>query len=239
LWVKGEEWTELLTATRGTVSPSARARIDAEFALRGRVMPLASREELAAGMKGDSRDVGAHLPHTWERFRGLDQAAVLGELGWVGARIDQFREDRNYLSDLDAARVLVTISDTGVLDAVMFSTSRADAHVLSELWQDLTRRAPAEVRDAPATLLAFTSFLEGQGAKTYTALDQLSKPSRLSRLLEAAVQQAVDPADWDERPAPTSGLMQQAALRDAGARDHGKPHEPGINPDMPGPAAGR
>jgi hypothetical protein len=240
LWVNGEEWTELLTATRGTLSPSAQARIDAEYAIRGRVMPVGSRDELAAAMQGDSRDVAAHLRHTWERFRGLDAAALEGEVGWVGARVERFLEDRNYLSDLDAARILVALNDTGIRDSAMLSMNRADTPVLSEFWQDLTRRAPAEVRDSPATLLAVSSWLEGHGAKAWSALDQLSEPNRLGDLVSGALLQALDPSTWDKAvPAATGALMQQAALHDDPGHDRARRHEPGINPDLPGPATGR
>jgi hypothetical protein len=240
LWVKDDQWTELLTATRGTLSPSARARMDAEFAVRGRVMPVESRENLAAAMRGDSRDVAAHLPHTWERFRGLDETALGNEVGWVGARVERFLEDRIYLSDLDAARVLVALSDTEIRDATVLTANRPDAPVLSELWQDLTRRAPAEVRTAPATLLALSSWLEGHGAKAWTALDQLSEPNRLADLVEAALQQALDPSTWDKvNPAAASALMQHGALGDRRNPDHAHHPKPGINPDPPGPAIGR
>jgi hypothetical protein len=239
LWVNGEEWTELLTATRGTLCPSAQARIDAEFAIRGKVMPVGSRE-VAAAMKGDPREVGAHLPHTWERFRGLDETSLGGEVGWVGARVEQFLQDRNYLSDLDAARVLVALSDTGIRDAAVLTMNRANSPVLSELWQDLTRRAPSEVRDTPATLLALSSWLEGHGAKAWSALDQLSKPNRLGDLVAAALRQALDPSTWDKAvPAATGALIQQAALREGQGPGHAHRHEPGINPDLPGPAIGR
>jgi hypothetical protein len=248
LWVNGQEWTELLTATSGTLSPNAQARMDAEYAIRGRVMPVGSREELAAAMQGDSHDVAAHLPHTWDRFRGLDETSLEGELGWVGARVERFLQDRKYLSDLDAARVLVALSDTGIRDAAVLEMNRADSPVHSELWQDLTRRAPTEVRDSPATLLAVSSWLEGHGAKAWSALDQLSAPNRLRDLVTAALQQALDPSMWDRAvPAATGALMQQAALRDGlrdgpmhdRAHDRVRGHEPGINPDLPGPATGR
>jgi hypothetical protein len=240
LWVNGEEWTELLTATSGTLSPSAQARIDAEYAIRGRMMPVASREELATAMQGDSRDVAAHLPHTWDRFRGLDETALEGELGWVRDRVERFLDDRHYLSDVDAARVLVALSDTGIRDAAVLTMNRADSPVLSELWHDLTRRAPAESRDSPATLLAVSSWLEGHGAKAWTALDQLSEPNRLSELVSAALEQALDPSMWDKAvPAATGALMQRAAMRDGPARNRAPGHGPGINPDLPGPATGR
>ena len=53
LWVNGEQWTDVLDGTRGTVDPGARAHMDAEFALLGRVMPVARREDLVATTQCD------------------------------------------------------------------------------------------------------------------------------------------------------------------------------------------
>lgn len=248
LWVSGEQWTDLLEGTQGTVDPSARARIDAEFALRGRVMPAAGRDDLATAMRGDPTGVAECLPTAWERFGDLDDRGLRGEAVWFGALLDRFHRDREYLSDVDAARVLVAISDTGIRDAAVFSMSREDAAVFSEFWQDLVRRAPVEVRDTPATLLALSSFLEGRGAQAWVALDQLSQSNRLGDLVAVALTQAVDPREWDKAvPAAAGTLMQQAALRHTaapGRRAHDRAateaHGPAsIDPDPSGPAAGR
>lgn len=240
LWVRGEEWTEPVTGARGTVSASARARIDAEFAVLGRAMPAGSREELAAQMTGDPEPVAAHLPHTWERFRGLDESAVEVEVGWVAARVQSFLEDRRNLNDLDAARILVAVSDTGIRDATALAMGRTTAVVLSELWQDLTRRAPAEVRDAPSTLLGLSSWLEGNGAKAWTALDQLSEPNRLGEMVANALNRARHPDTWERAVSDVTGVaLQRVVLRDHVIPGRGQPREPGIDPDLPGPAPGR
>ena len=42
LWVRGDEWTDLTTVTRGRVSPGTVSLMGAEFAVRGRVMPTSS-----------------------------------------------------------------------------------------------------------------------------------------------------------------------------------------------------
>lgn len=247
LWVNGDQWSDLLEGTQGTVDPSSRARIDAEFALCGRVMPAAGREDLAAAMQGDQTAVAAHLAAAQARFMEMDLTAIKAEVGWLGDRLDQFRNDREYLSDVDAARVLAAIHDNGARDAAVFGMSREDAPVLSELWQDLVRRAPTEVRDTPATLLALSAFLEGRGAQAWVALDQLSERDTLADLVSTALEQAVDPREWDRAlPAVTSSLMQQAALRDTTAQGrrthHQVAHEArgvdavdAVDPDAPAP----
>lgn len=246
LWVNGEEWTDLLDGTRGTVDPGARARIDAEFALLGRVMPVGRREDLAAGLQGDPTAISERLPAAKARVLDMDVAARRSEVGWLVARLDEFRGDREYLCDDDAARVLAVLHDSDARVAAVFSMSRQDAPVCSEFWQDLVRRAPNEVRDSPATMLALSSFLEGRGAHAWTALDQLSERDPLADLLTAALEQAVDPREWDRAVPATAGLlMQQAALRDTTAQErrtknqdgHNAPGANGVGPDSP--ATGR
>lgn len=84
LWVNGEEWTDVLEGTRGTVDPGARARIAAEFALLGRVMPVDRREDLAAAMQGDPTAVAQLLPVAKARVLHMDVAARRTEVDWLG-----------------------------------------------------------------------------------------------------------------------------------------------------------
>lgn len=248
LWVNGDEWAELLSGTSGTVDASVRARINAEFALRGRVMPVASREDLAVAMKGDPSTVAQLLPTAWQRFGDLDRVALLSEAEWLGKRLDRFGRDREYLSDAAAARVLVAISDTRICDAAGLGMKCEDAPVFSEFWQDLVRRAPAEVRDAPVTLLALTSFLEGRGAQAWVALDELSAPNEMGNLVADALTRATDPREWDKTKtsAVAAAQMQRAALRTAAQlrRESERPvhQEPPrltvADPDASGPALG-
>jgi hypothetical protein len=239
LWVNGEDWTDLVDGTRGTVDPSARARIDAEFALLGRVMPVRRREDLAAAMQGNPGAVAEHLPAAVSRVLDMDVAAQRSEVGWMCGRLEQFRRDREYLTDADAARVLAVLHDSRARDAATFGMSREHAPLFSEFWQDLVRRAPSEVRDSAATMLALSSFLEGRGAQAWTALDQLSQSDPLADLVAAALTQAVDPREWDRAVSPVaSALMQQAALSDhftqeRRARDQAARNSPGA-PDANG-----
>lgn len=251
LWVNGEEWVEVLSGTAGKVDASIRGRIDAEFALRGRVMPAASREDLAKGMKGDPSAVAQLLPAARQRFGDLDGIAMGAESAWLGKRLDRFRRDREYLSDRAAARALVAIGDPAIRDAAVLSMKREDAPVFSELWQDLVRRAPAEVRDGPATLLALTFFLEGRGAQAWLALDELAEPNEMGNLLAAALTRATDPRQWDKTQgaAVAGALMQRSALGES-AQLQRRPEPPAqigvqptaskpsaTNPDAPGPGA--
>lgn len=217
LWVNGEEWFDVLDGTSGTVDPATRVRMAAEFALMGRAMPVATREDLAAAMQGDPTAVAEHLPAAGARVLDMDAAALHAEVGWLGTRLDQFRSDREYLSDVDAARVLAVIPDSGARNAAEMRMTRENAPVYSEFWHDLVRRAPDQVRDTPAAMLALSSYLEGKGAQAWVALDQISEARPpLADLVATALEQAIDPREWERalQPAAPGSLMQQAALRD-------------------------
>jgi len=244
LWVNGDEWFDALQGTSGTVDPSVRARFDAEFALMGRVMPVDRREDLAAAMQGDPAGVAEHLSAADERVMKVTTSARIAEVAWLGSKLEEFLEDRNYLPDADAARVLAIIHDSGARDAAVAKMTCENALVFSEFWQDLVRRAPAKVRDSPATMLALSSFLSGDGAKAWSALDQLSEHDTLADLVTVALEQAVNPKEWDRihPPAGGSAAMQHAALRNTITQDH-RNHEkdgpagPGVTgPDSPSPS---
>ena len=244
LWVNGDEWFDVLERTTGTIDPGVQARFDAEFALQGRVLPVERRDDLAAAMQGDPTGVAEHLPTAEERAMDMDTPTRIAEAAWVGTTLEAFLQDRTYLPDADAARVLAILHDSGARDASMARLTRENALVVSEFWQDLVRRAPSEVRDAPATMLALSSFVAGDGAKAWTALDQLAEHDQLADLVSLALEQAVDPKTWETFRSPASGgvAMQQAALRttitpDRQRQENNGPGTPGVSgPDSPAPS---
>lgn len=243
LWVDGDRWTDLISGATGTVSYSARTRMDAEFTLLGRRAPAGTRDELAAALHGDSTAVAALLPEATARVRGSGPTALLNERQWVGARVDTFVRDRKHLSDQDAARVLAVLHDPGARDAVESRMSRDHAAVLSDLWSNLVRRAPADVRDAPAVMLALSSYLGGNGAQAWIALDQMAGQHPLAELVASALERAIDPRVLEQalRAEATSAVMQRAGLSGTPTQAHQSEHHhhatPGVespNPDQPG-----
>ncbi len=241
LWVKGDQWYDVLNDSRGTVDPVVRDRVDAEFALMGRAIPTGRREDLAAAMQGDPSGVAEHLAAAEARVLDMDTSANVAEVRWLGSCLDAFLENGKYLEDDTAARVLAIIHDSGARDAAVFRMTRENATAFSDFWQDLVRRAPTEVRDSPATMLALSSFLEGKGAKAWTALDQMAEGDPLADMVATALEQAVDPAAWDKAaPVAARALMQHAALRDTTAHerssnDHRGPGIEGIGPASSAP----
>lgn len=243
LWVNGDQWLDVLDGTSGTVDPSARARMDAEFALLGQIRPSGTREDLAATMHGDPAPVADHLPAAQDRVMTMDLGGLMAEGEWLGSRLDQFTQDRQLLSDVDAARVLAVIHDSGVRNEAETRMTRASAPLHTEFWHDLVRRAPDEVRDTPAAMLALSSYLDGKGAQAWVALDQIAEARPpLAELVAGALEQAIDPAEWDRAmQAPDSGaLLQQAVLRDQATRERHGHDQDGHNHrglDGPDPSA--
>jgi hypothetical protein len=85
------------------------------------------------------------------------------------------------------------------------SQANAAGHV--DLWRDVVRRAPAQVRAAPAALLGFAAWLSGNGALAWCAVDcaQEADPGySLAGLLTQALTGAVPPSAW--RPFPAEAL---------------------------------
>lgn len=129
------------------------------------------------------------------------------------------------------------------------------------LWTDLTRRAPDEVRTPAATLLAFSSWPGGNGAKAWCALDQIPDglPYPMAALLATVLQEGVNPRcgsgcgppasparpsphprpDTDTAPSPATAPADPARPRPADERNtrHGRAHathpEPRKDPDPP------
>jgi hypothetical protein len=94
----------------------------------------------------------------------------------------------------------VAIESTGTRDALWEDMSRETATSHTALWTDLTRRAPDEVRTPAATLLAFSSWLGGNGAKAWCALDQIpdGPPYSMASLVATVLQDGVNPAVWEQ-----------------------------------------
>ena len=78
--------------------------------------------------------------------------------------------------------------------------SHVNARDHVDLWRDVVRRAPAELRADPAALLGFAAWLSGHGALAWCAVElaQESDPDHgLAALLTTALSAAVPPTAWE------------------------------------------
>ena len=135
-------------------------------------------------------------------------------------RLAQFHADGNRLSDVDGARMLVALETISTRDALWGDMSGQNTASHTELWTDLTRRAPDEVRAAPAAMLGFASWLRGDGAKAWCALDQVpaDQPYSMAALVASALQNALHPREWQRHQTKMRKLGDD--LDEARRREH-------------------
>lgn len=237
MWVKGDEWVDVIHNVAGRIDQAKTDRVDAEFVSRGRAMPLTSREDVAAAMYGDTTGVAKHLPEAQERALKTNAGGEWLEAQWFTERLNQFRQDREHLSDDEVAQVLAVLHRSSVRDAALAPMTRKESPVFAEFWHDVVRRAPTEVRDAPLSMLAFSRWLQGRGAEAWIALDQLQEGDPLADLVTTAINHAVDPEGWDQRHKSPLGatVLQEAVLRDV----YSQSIRPESTPGLPEPPARR
>jgi len=197
LWATEERWVELNTGLAGNRTPETSTRIAAESVIAGTARPAATRESLADSLVADREPIAGVLPAARE---SAETSSQVTERDWALGRLEQFHADGNRLSDTEAARLLVAIESTGTRDALWEDMGRENATSHTALWTDLTRRAPDEVRTPAATLLAFSSWLGGSGAKAWCALDQIPEGPlySMASLVATVLQDGVNPAVWEQ-----------------------------------------
>ena len=101
------------------------------------------------------------------------------------------------LADRDVAAVVWALTDLEVRDRALGLALGSDAAAAETLWTECTRRAPAPLDAAPATLLAVSAWLRGDGAMANVALERAlaSRPGyRLAELLDEALSVCLPPA---------------------------------------------
>jgi hypothetical protein len=102
------------------------------------------------------------------------------------------------LTDAELARVVWGLRDGEVRDLAMGLGLGAEPAAAEQLWTECVRRAPAPLDAAPATLLAVSAWLRGDGAMANVALGRAldSQPGYgLARLLADALAACVTPSE--------------------------------------------
>ena len=102
------------------------------------------------------------------------------------------------LTDREVARVVWGLRDRDVRDRALGLATGADAPAAEILWTECTRRAPVPLDVAPATLLAVSAWLRGDGAMANVSLARAlaGEPTyALARLLAQALAGCVPPAE--------------------------------------------
>lgn len=235
LWATAERWMELNSGEAGVRTAASAEWIAAESTFSGRTPPAASRQALADSLAGDHGPVAAVLDQT-------RQAAGVSGLGpehqWAVGRLEQFHTDGVRLTDPEAARMLVAIEHKPTRDALWTDMTRDNAASHTTLWTDLTRRAPDGVRTPAATMLAFSAWLSGDGAKAWCALEQIpadSPPYSMATVIATALHNATPPGAWEDAKATIEGSESFVPSRPR--PDRGTPPPAPSKPDHRPPAA--
>lgn len=217
-------WIDYDTQTSGPLTATTRDRIAASMVLDGKALPAASRTSLADSLVGDRQPIADLLPRERERAA----SSMRTETGFALRLLRGFHDTGDRLTNPAAARLLGALESTAVRDRVWTDITRANATSHIALWRDLTRRAPDSVRAAPATLLAFASWLKGDGALAWCALAQVpqSKPYRAAALVAAVVQHGVRPQEWATPAAGRPAITERIESLSAQARARTEP--PGL-----------
>lgn len=192
-----KRWQDLDVGTGGPVTAQAALRVASEAVVAGVPAPVATRSELGASLAGDRTPVAACLSSA-----RTDAAAStpIAERIWATDRCRQFENDGIRLSDSESARMLLAMQTTRTRDALWEAVTVDNAPAHTALWSDLVRRAPDEVRAAPAALCGFTSWLNGDGARAWCALDQIpaGNPYPLAALVATVLQEGLSPREWTD-----------------------------------------
>jgi uncharacterized protein DUF4192 len=168
------------TPLPGGASPLAAA------AVAGGAVLAAGREALAARITPSDDDPGAAAmasaclsagrEHA-ARLRALGRATVAAEAGAaVTAAVADCRPGPDTaatrLADARVARVLWGLTLPEVRDRALGLALGEDAAAAEVLWTECTRRAPVPLDGPPATLLAVSAWLRGDGAMANVALER-------------------------------------------------------------------
>ena len=122
---------------------------------------------------------------------------------WLARTVSTHLDGRAPAVD-DLARLLLLVAVDHLRDVAWAEMSRADARRHVELWRGVVRRCPAALLPAPASLLAFAAWLDGNGALAWCALDRVAAvdPSYpMAGFVGTLLEQAVPPHSWGDEPA--------------------------------------
>ncbi|GAA3851678.1 DUF4192 domain-containing protein [Saccharothrix violaceirubra] len=184
--------------TAGRVPDPRSSAFAAESAVRGHVTYRA-RAELATLLAPDPQDAltrRARLLDEYTRLRDPDTRARDHDL--VRAEIVRAADRTRPLTDEEVADLAYALSDPYVRDGALAHAVGPHARGAELLWTELTRATPIPERAEPATLLAVSAYLRGEGALANVALDQATTADpthRLATLVGLALEAGMSPLE--------------------------------------------
>jgi hypothetical protein len=212
----------------GTPVPGGTSALAAASVAAGQVV-AASREELVARIAPRSgvqaQRMAGVLVEVGEELAGIvatggRDAAAERCTGWVEDAVRRCAPGSaaQRPSDVGIARVVWGLRDVRVRDRALALSLGNGAAAAEQLWTECTRRAPVPLDAAPATLLAVSAWLRGDGAMAGIALERAldAQPDyALARLLVQALEAGLAPAELRELVAATQDAPAVTAARAA------------------------
>jgi len=220
-------WIDFDSQTSGPLSTATRNRIAARTVLNGMAQPAASRASLAELLVGDRQPITDQIS---DARAHAATSTIRTETAIALHQLRAFHTNGKRLDDPAAARFLVALESATVRDRLWDNITGRTATSHVALWSDLTRRAPDSLRAAPATMLAFASWLKGNGALAWCALDQVPRdePYEAARLVASVVQTGVHPREWAALTTRAHDVTQRIEALSARARTQAGPPAPGL-----------
>ncbi|GAA1348222.1 DUF4192 domain-containing protein [Saccharothrix algeriensis] len=243
---KGSPWLSYRDlGDSGSVPDPTTTAVAAEAVVRGFVTHR-DRAALAATLAPDPEEALSRRSALLDQLVSAagehdhdDPATMFRRRELVRAQVAKAQHRTAPLTDPEVADLAYALSDLWVRDASMGDAIGPHAVGAERLWTELTRATPHPEMAEPATLLAFTAYVRGDGVLTRIALDraQEAQPGhRLSVLLRAALDSGMPPStvrNLAERAAAAPWLPTEADLAPEAA-DHppgGGPAPAGAPPD--------
>lgn len=235
IWSNDERWVEFNSGREGVRTDATESRVAAEVVGAARALPMQSRDALAESLVGDRGPVAALLPTA---RAAAERSTPADEHAWALDRIENFHSDGLRLSDADSSRLLLAMQNTGTRDAAWEAMTRENSASQVALWTDITRRAPDEVRTPAASMLGFASWLQGNGARAWCALDQVPDEQQsypMVGIVSTALRTGTHPEVWEKGRDMGAGAEVDESFVPPARGQHPAPEIPGPGPQRSGP----
>ncbi len=233
LAVRDGRWRSLLCRDEGCCPPtglSLRAPDDvsaaaAALALEG-AAALPDREALVASLAAPTGERAERLARLFVRLTGwaLDPASALRAFS---AAVEDRRDGRSP-SDEQAARLVLSLADFGVRDAVLSRAAEPDTDALLALLIDLAAVATPPFDPPPLATLAWVAYARGDGTVANIAVERVlsSDPTySLGLLIASGLDAGLHPSHLREVSRAVGRELASAPDGTAAADDAG-PDEP-------------
>ncbi|HEY9563382.1 MAG TPA: DUF4192 domain-containing protein [Nocardioides sp.] len=175
----------------------------AESVFEGRVTH-ASREALADSLVGtDTQTTKLVEAAAFEAAGSWGRVQLAAEARWVRDVVVAHVSAHTVPTVQELGRLLVAIQEICLRDVAWAQVTRATATEHVAFWSEVVRRTPAGFIAPAASLLAFSAWLNGQGALAWCAVDRaiLCEPDySLAGLVGEALLRAVRPDTWTPPP---------------------------------------